>query len=131
MKCIHTVKGMSFHAFHGVMEVERELGQVYFVDVTIDFGLDPADISEKDEPVIRDAGVFEITRNIMMATKFRSISSLACTIASGLLEQYEKALSATVSINKKQLFIPGNVDSCLTEVEITRSDFEAGKTGKR
>ena len=29
MKCIHTVKGMSFHAFHGVLEVERELGQVY------------------------------------------------------------------------------------------------------
>jgi len=127
MKCIHTVKGMSFHAFHGILEVERELGQVYFVDVTLEFELDPVDISQKDEPLTRDAGVFEITRNVIMETKFRSISSLAVTIARSLLEKIDKSLSVTIRINRKQLFIPGNVDSSIVEITYARSDLEAGK----
>ena len=131
MKGAHTVKGMSFHAFHGISEVERELGQVYLVDVTVEFGLDPAGISPKDEPLIRDAGMYEITRNVMMETKFRSISSLAGTIARNLLKEYEKILSVTVCINRRQLFIPGNVDSSVTEVTFDRSDFGAVKTRKR
>ena len=131
MKGVHTVKGMNFHAFHGVLEVERELGQVYFVDATVEFELDPADISQEDEPLIRDADVFEVTRNVMMETKFRSISSLAGTIARNLLEEYDKVLSVTVCIRRNQLFIPGNVDSSITEVTVARSDCGAGKTKKR
>ena len=131
MKGVHTLRGMNFHAFHGVLEVERELGQVFFVDATIEFELNPADISPKDEPLIRDADVFEITRNVMMETKFRSISSLAGTIARNMLERVDKVESVTVCIDRKQLFIPGNVDSSVTEVTYTRSDFEAGKTGRK
>jgi len=125
MKGVHIVKGMNFHAFHGVMEVERELGQVFFVDVTVEFELDPDGISSKDEPFIRDADVFEITRNVMMETRFRSISSLAGTIARNILDEYKKALCVKVCINRKQLFIPGNVDSSITEVTCIRSDFGA------
>ena len=131
MKCVHTVKGMSFHAFHGISEVERELGQVYLVDVSVEFELNPTAISQKDEPPIRDANVFEVTRNIMMENKFRSIADLAGTIARNLLEKYDKALSATISITRRHLFIPGNVDSSVTEVKYSRSDIAAGKTKKK
>ena len=131
MKGVHTVKGMNFHAFHGVSEVERELGQVYFVDAAIEFELDSTAISQKDEPPIRDAGVFEITRNIMMENKFRSIADLAGTIARILLDKYDRALSTTICITRRHLFIPGNVDSSVTEIKYSRSDIAAGKTKKR
>ena len=126
MKCIHTLKGMSFHAFHGILEVERELGQVYYVDAALEFEVDPVDICQKDEPLIRDAVVFEITRNVIMETKFSSISCLAVTIARNLLEKLEKVMGVTICINRKQLFIPGNVDSSVVELSYTRSEFEAG-----
>jgi dihydroneopterin aldolase len=125
MRGVHTVKGMNFHAFHGVLEVERELGQVYFVDVAVEFEMDPAKISQKEEPPIRDASIYEITRNVMMENKFRSISSLAGTIARNLLNKYEKALGVTICINRRQLFVPGNLDSSITEVTCTRSDLDA------
>ena len=131
MKGVHTVKGMSFHAFHGVLEVERELGQVYLVDVTAEFELDPAGMSQKDEPMVRDAGIFEITRNVMMENKFRSISSLAGTIGRNMLKEYEKILSVTVCIKRRQLFIPGNVDLSVTEVTCARSDCDAVKTSAK
>jgi dihydroneopterin aldolase len=129
MKCFHTVKGMSFHAFHGILEVERELGQVYFVDATIEFDMNPASVSQKDEPPqIRDADVFEITRNVMMETKFRSISNLAGKLAHDLLDEYAKALSVKICVTRRQLFIPGNVDSSVSEVTYSRSDITAVKT---
>ena len=129
MKGVQTVKGMSFHAFHGISEVDRELGQVYVVDAAVEFGLDPATISQKDNPLIRDSDVYEVTRGVMMDTKFKSILSLAGTIARDLLEKYEEALSATVSVNRRQLFIPGNVESSVTEAKYSRADLNASATG--
>ena len=128
MKCVHTVKGMSFHAFHGILEVERELGQVYYVDAILEYDKDPAGLSQKDEPLIREGGVFDVTRNVIMETKFRSISSLAGTIARNMLEKFDKVQCVTICIDRKQLFIPGNVDSSVTEVKFCRSDLEAEKT---
>jgi dihydroneopterin aldolase len=125
MKGSLTVTGMSFHAFHGILEVERELGQVFSVDANVEFEIDSADGSPKAEPVIRDADVYEISRNVMMETKYRSITSLAGKIARDLLAEYPKACKSTVSIKRKQLFIPGNVDYCVAEVSCTREDFNA------
>jgi len=127
MKGVHTVKGMSFHAFHGISEVDRELGQVYSVDAAVEFGLNPTVISQEEDPIIRDSDVYEIVRGGMMDTKFKSILSLAGKIACDLLDKYGTALSAAVSVNRRQLFIPGNVESSGTEVKYTRSDFEAVK----
>ena len=127
MKCVHTLKGMSFHAFHGVLEVERELGQVYYVDAALEFEFDGSDVSQKDEPFIRDAGVYDVTRNVIMETRFRSVSGLAIMIARNLMEKFDKALGVVVRINRKQLFIPGNVDSSMVEIAYARSDFEAEK----
>lgn len=127
MKGVHAVRGMSFHAFHGVLEVERELGQVFLVDVAVEFDMDLEEDSPKADPLVRDADVYEITRNIMMETKYRSITSLAGKIARDLLGSCKKAAKATVWITRRQIFIAGNVDSCVTEVSYTRDDLEAGK----
>lgn len=124
MKCKHTVKGMSFHAFHGVLEVERELGQIFSVDVTVEFDGDPSDVNPKAEPFVRDADIFEISRNVMMETKYRSVISLAAKIAHDVMTEYAKAAHVTVSITRKQLFIPGSVDSCAAEVSYSRADLK-------
>ncbi|MDR3076653.1 MAG: dihydroneopterin aldolase [Synergistaceae bacterium] len=127
MKGFHAVKGMSFHAFHGVLEVERELGQVFSVDVAVEFDIEPEDDLTRTEPLVRDADMYEIARNVMTETKYRSISCLAGKIAHDLLAEYPKISKAGVSITRKQLFIPGNVDYSVTEVSCTRADLDAKK----
>ncbi|MDR1651018.1 MAG: dihydroneopterin aldolase [Synergistaceae bacterium] len=123
MKSRHAVRGMSFHAFHGVQEVERELGQVFSVDVVVEFDVNPGDDVPNAEPLIRDAAVYEITRNVMTETKYRSLTSLAEKIARDIFASFAKITGASVSIRKKQLFIPGNVDSTQVDVECSREDF--------
>jgi dihydroneopterin aldolase len=114
---------MSFHAFHGVLEVERELGQVFSVDVTVEFDGDASDAHPKAEPFVRDADIYEISRNVVMETKYRSITSLAAKIAHDVMTEYAKASGAVVSITREQLFIPGNVDNSVAEVSYSRTDL--------
>jgi dihydroneopterin aldolase len=114
---------MSFHAFHGILEVERELGQVFSVDVTVEFDGGPPDVDPWAEPFVRDADIYEISRNVVMETKYRSVISLASKIARDLMSEYAKASSATVSVMRKQLFIPGSVNASVAEVSYTRADF--------
>jgi dihydroneopterin aldolase len=129
MKGKHTVNGMSFHAFHGVLEVERELGQVFSVDAVLDFEMDQNDTLPKAEPVVKDADVYEITRNVMTETKYRSITSLAGKIAHDILTNYPRVDNATVSIAKRQLFIPGNVEKVVEEVSYSRKDLDSKAKG--
>jgi dihydroneopterin aldolase len=114
---------MSFHAFHGILEVERELGQIFSVDVIVEFDGEPSDVKPHAEPFVRDAEVFEISRNVVMETKYRSITSLAAKIARDVMTSYARAASATVSVTRKQLFIPGNVESSVAEVSYNRADL--------
>jgi dihydroneopterin aldolase len=130
MKGRHVVKGMSFHAFHGVLEVERELGQVFSVDVALEFEMGFGDDAPKIEPVSKDADVYEITRNVMTETKYRSITSLAGKIARNILARYATITNATVSITRKQLFIPGNVDYAVAEASCSREDLGGQPEGK-
>jgi dihydroneopterin aldolase len=123
MKCKHAVKGMNFHAFHGVLEVERELGQIFSVDVTVEFDGGLSDTNPNAEPFVRDADVFEISRNVVMETKYRSITSLAAKIARDVMTGYAKASDVTVSVTRKQLFIPGSADSSVAEVSFGRADL--------
>jgi dihydroneopterin aldolase len=129
MKGIHAVMGMDFHAFHGVLEVERELGQMFSVDAIVEFDMKAGDDSPKAEPMVKDADVYETTRNVMTQTKYRSITSLAGKIARNLLVECSKASSATVSIKRKQIFISGSVDYAVAEVSCSREDLEDSAKG--
>ena len=124
MKCKHAVKGMSFHAFHGVLEVERELGQIFSVDVIVEFDDDPSDVDPDTEPFVRDADVYEICRNVVMETKYRSIISLAAKIAHDVMAEYAMAANTTVSVTRKQLFIPGSVENSVAEVSYSSADLD-------
>jgi dihydroneopterin aldolase len=129
MKGIHAVMGMDFHAFHGVLEVERELGQVFSVDTIVEFDMSPGDDSPKAEPTVKDAEVYEITRNVMLETKYKSIASLAGKIAHNLLAECPKVSNVTVSIKRKQIFISGSVDYAVAEVSCGREDFGENAKG--
>jgi dihydroneopterin aldolase len=115
---------MTFHAFHGFLEVERELGQVFAVDVVLDFDLKPEDIAPSVNSIVNGNEVYDVTKNIMMGTKFRSTTSLALAIAKELLSRFKQVKSADVRVGRKQLFIAGDVKEILAEVSCSREDFE-------
>jgi dihydroneopterin aldolase len=121
-KCI--VQGMNFHAFHGAMEVERELGQMFSVDVSLAVDLAAEDASPSVNTEVRGSEIYEITKNIMMGTKFNSHTSLALALAKKLLERFRQVTDAEVTVGRRQLFIAGDVREILASVSCIRADFE-------
>lgn len=119
----YCVKGMSFHAFHGFLEVERELGQVFSIDVCLSFPLKLEDASPSAIQNVRGADIYELTKGVVMGTKYKSHLSLALSIAKTMFDHFKEAIDASVVVGRRQLFIAGNVDQILAEVECRREDF--------
>jgi dihydroneopterin aldolase len=119
----YTMKGMHFHAFHGALEVERELGLLFIVDVTLFFPLSPEDASQSAAGKIKGADVYETAKDVMMGTKFKSRVSLALQIAREMLARFEKVNEVHLKITRKHFFIPGDVETIEAEVQCRREDF--------
>ncbi|MDR1886235.1 MAG: dihydroneopterin aldolase [Synergistaceae bacterium] len=115
---------MSFHAFHGVMEVERELGQVFLVDVRLGVELNSDSASPVNETNFRGGEIYDLTKNVMMGTKYRSHTGLALRIAQDILSHIKEVTDVTVSLERRHLFIAGDVQSIVVEVGCTREEFE-------
>lgn len=117
------VSGMNFHAFHGSLEVERELGQVFSIDVRLGFSITCEDLSPGTEAPIRGADVYEETKNVVMGSRFHSHVSLALAIAKAMFDHFDVAETAVVSIARKQLFIAGTVDEVIAEASCNREEL--------
>ncbi|MDR3354509.1 MAG: dihydroneopterin aldolase [Synergistaceae bacterium] len=124
MRGTYTIKGMSFHAFHGVMEVERELGQVFLVDVTLGLELDSKNSSPSVDSNLRGAVIYDLTKNVMMGTKYKSHTWLALRIAQEMLGNLKEVTDVSVVIERRNLFIAGDVQGSVIEVSCSREEFE-------
>jgi dihydroneopterin aldolase len=91
--------------------------------VSVEFDVAPKDESPQAEPVIRDADIFEIARNVITETKYRSITNLAGKIARDMMSKYQKLAKAEVAVTRKQLFIPGFIDCSIEKVLLCREDM--------
>jgi dihydroneopterin aldolase len=107
-----------------MMEVERELGQVFSVDAELSFVITPEDASPSVKADVRGSDVYDVTKNIMMGTKFTSHTSLALAIAKELFGRFQRVSDVSVTVGRRQLFIAGDVREILACVSCTRNDFE-------
>ncbi|ACZ19026.1 dihydroneopterin aldolase [Thermanaerovibrio acidaminovorans DSM 6589] len=118
-----TIKGIHFHAFHGALEVERELGQVLEIELSISYDVDPSSLDKDKMPPIMDASVYDIVQKVVMTTKFKAMEGLALEIARRIMLTYSVAELVSVVIRRRQLFIPGDVQSAEVEITVDREDL--------
>jgi dihydroneopterin aldolase len=120
-----TLKGIHFHAFHGGLEVERELGQVLELDVSLGYDFDPKDVGDRRDvpPDLPYARVYEEIQHVVMGTKFKAMEGLALTIAKRLFSVFPVLRLVTVIVRRKQLFIPGDIRSADVEITVDRDDL--------
>ena len=118
-----TLKGMHFHAFHGALEVERELGQVLEIDLSLAYDVQVSRMTSETQPQVLDATVFEQVQKVVMSTKYKALEGLALEIARRVLQVFEPVQLSTVVIRRKQLFIPGDIRSADVELTVDREDL--------
>ena len=77
--------GMSFYGYHGVLPQERELGQIFEVDVELYLDLRAAGENDDPEMTVSYADVYEVVRRVVTGLPRNLIETVAESVASRIL----------------------------------------------
>ena len=115
------LRNMAFYGYHGNLASENELGQRFFVDISIGVDLTKPGQSDSIEDSINYADVYERTKAIVEGPPQRLIERVGTLIADDLWNTYKGIVGLSVTVRKPEAPIPGVLD--YVEVVITRGQL--------
>ncbi|MFQ5601635.1 MAG: dihydroneopterin aldolase [bacterium] len=112
------LKNMTFHAFHGVWDEEREIGQRFEVDVEIKVDALHVSKTDKLKDTIDLTSVYEKVKSVVLRDRYLLVETMAEKIARQLMHAFEIP-ELVVRVRKPHAPIRGIQDGI--EVEIVRT----------
>ncbi|MEQ8202053.1 MAG: dihydroneopterin aldolase [Syntrophomonadaceae bacterium] len=103
-------RGLTFRAYHGLYEQERQQGQDFRVDLEMFADLAGAGQSDRIEDTIDYARVFRLVEEIVTATRFNLIEALAENIAHSLLASFPRLKAIEVMVYKPEAPVQGEFE---------------------
>lgn len=103
------LEGLTCYGYHGVHAEERRLGQRFVVDVTIGTSLREASASDDLGQTISYSAVAKRARAIVEGPPRQLIETVAEAIATGILDEFPRAESVTVTLRKPNAPMKGMV----------------------
>lgn len=115
------LRNMAFYGYHGNLASENEIGQRFFVDISMALDLSNAGQSDNLEDSINYAEIYERTKQIVEGKPYRLIERVGTLIADDLWNTYDGIVGLSVTVRKPEAPIPGILD--YVEVVITRGQL--------
>jgi len=112
------LKEMNFHAYHGVMEQERKVGNTYTVDLKIYFDFREAMRTDNIKDTINYASVYEIVKQ-EMAIPSQLIEHVAGRILQRLRDDFPSIQLIEIRLAKKNPPFGGDI----REVAVGITDY--------
>lgn len=94
------LRGLQFHARHGVVAQERITGGEFVVDVSVICDVATAVHSDNVEDTLNYAEMYEIINRVIL-TPSNLLEHLAGRIGEGLMDAFPQVEEATVTVMKK------------------------------
>jgi len=117
------VKGLTLHAYHGVMAHEAKVGQSFAIDLELEIDLSAAAKSDKVVDTVSYDKVVECASAAFLAQRFRLIEAAAGRVADVVLETFPRVRSVQVTIHKPH----APVAATFSDVGVTLSRSRPGK----
>ena len=80
-----TLEGMTFHAYHGVNPEERELGQMFVVDLTVEADLSGAGRSDKLSDTVNYSEIYRTVKAVVEGETYNLLEAVAEAVAQRVL----------------------------------------------
>jgi dihydroneopterin aldolase len=93
------VKNIRLHAFHGVLEQERIVGNDYVVSISVEVPDEKACVSDQVQDTVNYAEIAQLVREVM-SVPCNLLESVAHKIGIKILQQYPMAIAADVDVMK-------------------------------
>ncbi len=116
-KDILRLKNMTFHAYHGVWDEEREIGQRFEVDMELMVDVGAVAKTDKLRDTVDLYTVFQTVEAVISEQKFNLVETMAERIADRVLQDFSVS-ELLVRVRKPHAPIRGIQDGI--EVEIVR-----------
>jgi 7,8-dihydroneopterin aldolase/epimerase/oxygenase len=94
------IKGLSMHAYHGVMAHEAKVGQTFTIDLDLDIDLSDAARTDKVKDTVSYAEVASCATEVFNSKRFKLIEAAAGGIADAILASFARVRSVAVTIHK-------------------------------
>lgn len=94
------LKNIKFHAFHGVSEMERNIGNNFIVNLRIAVSLEQCMQNDELIDTVNYADVYKIVRTEMM-TPSKLIENVAWRIATAVCDAYPQITAVDVDVMKE------------------------------
>lgn len=101
------MQGMSFYSFTGVLESEKQNGQVFLTDVELELPPIPACVTDRLSDTVSYADAFEIIKLVFENESYDLVERLCGEIAKRLLAAFDQVSGVTVTVRKPQAPIEG------------------------
>lgn len=110
MKDAILLQNLIFHARHGVLPSEADLGQRFEIDLELELDTVPAGHSDQVRDTVNYAQAYEIVRTICETRRFNLIEALAETLAGELLRTFPRIDGVVITVRKPGAPIRGLFD---------------------
>lgn len=114
------LKGLEVFAHHGVYEEEKEKGQRFIINATLDVDTLTASLSDDIEDTLDYGKVSEYIKNYMIKSRVNLLETLTNDLARKLLVNFKEIYAVKLEICKPEAPIPIKFDSVSIEVERKR-----------
>ena len=114
-----TLRNLRFHAYHGVLEQERIVGNDYEVSVRMSYDMRRAIASDDVANALNYAEAYEVIKRVMMQPS-RLIERVAWRIAKALLDEFPMARNAEVTLVKLNPPMGTDCDGAEVRIKVKR-----------
>lgn len=94
------LKDLALFARHGLFEPEAELGQRFYIDVTIEADLSYAEREDAAEGTVDWADLADVVTQAFMGRRYKLVEAAAAAVARAILDHFEIAETARVEVRK-------------------------------
>jgi len=116
------IKNMTFHAYHGVWEKEREVGQRFEVDLEAWRDIRESARTDKLKDTVDLYAVFQAVEDVIVNNKFNLVETMAERVASRVLLDFALE-KVRICVRKPHPPIRGIQDGIQVEIVRERADL--------
>ncbi len=116
------LKGLRFHAFHGVLPQERLTGNDYEVDLTISYDFKPVVKSDDLNDTLNYAEVYEVVKEVM-AQPCQLVEHVAGRIGKSIIERWPTIFKVHVTVLKLNPPMGADCKGAGVHLEMTNDEY--------
>ena len=117
------LENMEFHAFHGCMEHEKNIGNTFLVTVKLKIDTTQAGISDHLDDTLNYQLVYDVIR-AQMEIRSNLIEHLARRIIDAIMDQFDQIISVKLKLTKLNPPLGAKVESVSIKLESKRKKHE-------